>query len=131
MVERGKGTILFTGCSASLNGIAGFSELCCGKFALRALSQCLASEFQSQGVHVAHVIIDGVIGPPRGPSSSQRTSVGEQQQQEQQGTGGIGEMMMDPDSLAQTYWHLHVQDRTAWTQEIDLRPSYSINPGFY
>jgi NAD(P)-dependent dehydrogenase (short-subunit alcohol dehydrogenase family) len=98
MVERGKGTILFTGCSASLNGIAGFSELCknflykeitlfksfisiyiirqllvylpptytgCGKFALRALSQCLASEFQSQGVHVAHVIIDGVIGPPR------------------------------------------------------------------
>ncbi|KAL3592102.1 hypothetical protein D5086_010742 [Populus alba] len=130
MVERGKGTILFTGCSASLNGIAGFSELCCGKFALRALSQCLASEFQSQGVHVAHVIIDGVIGPPRGPSSSQRTSVGEQQQQEQQGTGGIGEMMMDPDSLAQTYWHLHVQDRTAWTQEIDLRPSYS-NPGFY
>ncbi|KAH8508475.1 hypothetical protein H0E87_010551 [Populus deltoides] len=163
MVERGKGTILFTGCSASLNGIAGFSELCknflykeitlfksfisiyiirqllvylpptytgCGKFALRALSQCLASEFQSQGVHVAHVIIDGVIGPPRGPSSSQKTSVGEQQQEEQ-GMGGIGEMMMDPDSLAQTYWHLHVQDRTAWTQEIDLRPSYSINPGFY
>ncbi|KAJ6304877.1 hypothetical protein OIU77_019352 [Salix suchowensis] len=66
MVERGKGTILFTGCSASLNGIAGFSELCCGKFALRALSQCLASEFQSQGVHVAHVIIDGVIGPSEG-----------------------------------------------------------------
>ncbi|KAF9682359.1 hypothetical protein SADUNF_Sadunf05G0100800 [Salix dunnii] len=128
MVERGKGTILFTGCSASLTGIAGFSELCCGKFALRALSQCLASEFQSQGVHVAHVIIDGVIGPPRGPSSSQRTSAGEQQQQ---GMSGSGEMTMDPDSLAQTYWHLHVQDRTAWTQEIDLRPSYSINPRFY
>ncbi|KAJ6413043.1 hypothetical protein OIU84_005953 [Salix udensis] len=133
MVERGKGTILFTGCSASLNGIAGFSELCCGKFALRALSQCLASEFQSQGVHVAHVIIDGVIGPPRGPSSSQRTSAGEQQQQhqQQQGLSGSGEMTMDPDSLAQTYWHLHAQDRTAWTQEIDLRPSYSINPRLY
>ncbi|KDP31901.1 hypothetical protein JCGZ_12362 [Jatropha curcas] len=120
MVERGKGTILFTGCSASLNGIAGFSELCCGKFALRGLAQCLAREFQPLGVHIAHVIIDGVVGPPRGPSSSQRTSVAEQQQQ-----SGGGEMM-DPDSLALTYWHLHVQDRTAWTQEIDLRPSNSI-----
>ncbi|KAH7520146.1 hypothetical protein FEM48_Zijuj08G0113400 [Ziziphus jujuba var. spinosa] len=113
MVERGRGTILFTGCSASVSGIAGYSELCCGKFALRALSQCLAREFQPMGVHVAHVIIDGVIGPPRGASSSERKSVGEQ------GVDGS----MDPDALAQTYWHLHVQDRTAWTQEIDLRPS--------
>uniref|UniRef100_A0A2N9H850 Uncharacterized protein n=1 Tax=Fagus sylvatica TaxID=28930 RepID=A0A2N9H850_FAGSY len=122
MVERGRGTILFTGCSASLNGMAGFSELCCGKFALRALSQCLAREFQPLGVHVAHVIIDGVIGPPRfQPSTSQRTLVGEQQ-------SGGGDGSMDPDALAQTYWHLHVQNRTAWTQEIDLRPS---NPGFF
>ncbi|XP_044469616.1 NADP-dependent 3-hydroxy acid dehydrogenase YdfG-like [Mangifera indica] len=124
MVERGKGTILFTGCSASLSGMAGFSELCCGKFALRALSQCLAREFQPCGIHVAHVIVDGVIGPPRGPTTSQRSVVGEQQQ------GGRGEgtmITMDPDSLAQTYWHLHVQDRTAWTQEMDLRPS----PGFH
>ncbi|XP_022741057.1 very-long-chain 3-oxoacyl-CoA reductase-like [Durio zibethinus] len=122
MVERGRGTILFTGCSASLNGIAGFSELCCGKFALRALSQCLAREFQPLGVHVAHIIIDGVIGQPRGPSATLRGLVGEQQQS---GVGGEGAvmMMMDPDALAQTYWHLHVQDRTAWTQEIDLRPS--------
>ncbi|KAJ4714924.1 3-ketodihydrosphingosine reductase [Melia azedarach] len=130
MVERGKGTILFTGCSASLNGIAGFSELCCGKFALRALSQCLAREFQPLGVHVAHVVIDGVVGPPRGPSTSQRTLVGEQQQSGGGGGGGgDGSMLtMDPDSLAQTYWHLHVQDRTAWTQEIDVRPS---NPGLF
>ncbi|KAH7566545.1 hypothetical protein ACOSP7_023087 [Xanthoceras sorbifolium] len=124
MVERGKGTILFTGCSASLNGIAGFSDLCCGKFALRGLSQCLAREFQPLGVHVAHVIIDGVVGLPRGPSTSQRALVGEQQQS---GGGDHGSMvMMDPDSLAQTYWHLHVQERTAWTHEIDLRPSNSI-----
>ncbi|KAJ4847045.1 hypothetical protein Tsubulata_017076 [Turnera subulata] len=123
MVERGKGTILFTGCSASLNGIAGFSELCCGKFALRALSQCLAKEFQPMGVHVAHVIIDGVVGPPRGPSGSRRTSFGEQHQQS---LGGGGELM-DPDSLAQTYWHLHAQDRSAWTQEIDLHPSTSAH----
>ncbi|KAK8685882.1 hypothetical protein V6N13_124914 [Hibiscus sabdariffa] len=115
MVERGKGTILFTGCSASLNGVAG-----CGKFALRALSQCLAREFQPLGIHVAHIIIDGVIGSPRGTGL-----FGEQQQQQSGRVGGeVGAvMMMDPDALAQTYWHLHVQDRTAWTQEIDLRPS--------
>ncbi|GLT39034.1 hypothetical protein SLA2020_132420 [Shorea laevis] len=120
MVERGRGTILFTGCSASLNGIAGFSELCCGKFALRALSQCLAREFQPLGIHVAHVIIDGVIGPPRGPSTLMQREVVAQQRL---GGGDGAMMMMDPDALAQTYWHLHVQHRTAWTQEIDLRPS--------
>ncbi|KAB1214655.1 hypothetical protein CJ030_MR5G022104 [Morella rubra] len=117
MVERGRGTILFSGCSASLDGIAGFSELCCGKFALRALSLCLAKEFQPLGVHVAHVVIGGVVGPPRaGASTSQRALVGERQ-------SGRGDVSMDPDGLAQTYWYLHVQDRTAWTQEIDLRPS--------
>ncbi|KAK4760896.1 hypothetical protein SAY87_005789 [Trapa incisa] len=125
MVERGRGTILFTGCSASLKGIAGFSELCCGKFALRALSQCLAREFQPVGVHVAHIIIDGVVGPPRGPpaTSLQRAlSIGEPQQRNILGRDPAGSGLMDPDALAQTYWHLHVQDRTAWTQEIDLRP---------
>lgn len=143
MVERGRGTILFTGCSASLNGIAGFSELCCGKFALRALSQCLAREFQPLGVHVAHVILDGVVGPPRGPSTAHRPLVGEQPQQSFSAGGDRGSgstststsvatpaavpgsisTVMDPDAVAQTYWHLHVQDRAAWTQEIDLRPA--------
>ncbi|CAH9124617.1 unnamed protein product [Cuscuta epithymum] len=130
MVERGRGTILFTGCAASLSGIAGFSELCCGKFALRALSQCLAREFQPLGIHVAHVIIDGVVGAPRGPAatsssallsslscSQQKWGVREIQQNE-----GGDDGSMDPDELARTYWHLHIQDRSAWTQEIDLRP---------
>ncbi|KAK9670402.1 hypothetical protein RND81_13G199700 [Saponaria officinalis] len=120
MVERAKGTILFTGCSGSLSGMAGFSELCCGKFALRGLSQCLTREFQPLGVHVAHVIIDGLVGAPRMPSMMVRSPVtGEQQ------IGGFvgGDGLMDPDALAQTYWHLHLQDRSAWTQEIDLRPS--------
>ncbi|KAK4416222.1 hypothetical protein Salat_2447700 [Sesamum alatum] len=121
MVDRGRGTILFTGCSASLNGIAGYPDLCCGKFALRALSQCLAREFQPLGVHVAHVIIDGIVGAPRSsmPSTSHQrssSSVGEQQQ------SGGGDGYMDPDVLAQTYWQLHVQDRSTWTQEMDLRP---------
>ncbi|XP_074294018.1 uncharacterized protein LOC141621331 [Silene latifolia] len=118
MVERARGTILFTGCSASLSGMAGFSELCCAKFALRGLSQCLAREFQPLGVHIAHVIIDGLVGAPRVvPSMMLRLPVGEQQ------SGGGTDGLMDPDALAQTYWHLHLQDRSAWTQEIDLHPS--------
>ncbi|CAJ1942757.1 unnamed protein product [Sphenostylis stenocarpa] len=122
MVERGKGTILFAGCSASLNGIAGYSELCCGKFALRALSQCLAKEFQPQGVHVAHIIIDGLIGPPRGVTSATSLQRGNSSGEQSSGVvGGGGEGTMDPDALAQTFWHLHVQDRSAWTQEMDLR----------
>lgn len=121
MVERGRGTILFTGCFSSLNGMAGYSELCCGKFAQRALSKCLAREFQPLGVHVAHVIIDGIVGSPRAAAatmastSQMRWSVGVGEQQQ-------GDGSMDPDVLAQTYWHLHVQDRSAWTQEIDLCP---------
>lgn len=124
MVERGRGTILFTGCSASLSGIAGYSQLCCGKFAMRALSQCLAKEFQPLGVHVAHVIIHGIVGTPRGAiasSSQHRLLVGEQQHQQTRGREGEG--LMDPDALAQTYWYLHIQDRSAWTQEIDLHSS--------
>ncbi|KVI09010.1 Glucose/ribitol dehydrogenase [Cynara cardunculus var. scolymus] len=125
MVERGKGTILFTGCAASLSGVAGFSELLllsvffffelgCGKFALRGLSQCLAKEFHQLGVHIAHVIIDGVIGASR---ASQRLLAREQHCS----VGGDG--AMDPDSVAQTYWYLHIQPRAAWTQEIDVGSS--------
>ncbi|KAJ7944405.1 3-ketodihydrosphingosine reductase-like [Quillaja saponaria] len=120
MVEKGKGTILFTGCSSSLKGIAGFSELCCGKFALRALSQCLAKEFQPLGVHVAHVIVHGMVGPPRGGGaimSLQRAILAGEQRS---GGGGKGTVTMDPDALAQTYWHLHIQDSSAWTHEIDV-----------
>uniref|UniRef100_A0A804LUU8 Uncharacterized protein n=1 Tax=Zea mays TaxID=4577 RepID=A0A804LUU8_MAIZE len=65
MVERGRGTIIFTGSSASVTGFAGYSDLSSGKFALRGLSQSLAREFQPAGVHIAHVIIDGVIGERR------------------------------------------------------------------
>ncbi|XP_026460484.1 carbonyl reductase family member 4-like [Papaver somniferum] len=119
MVDRRRGTILFTGCSASLKGLPGFSELCCGKFALRALSQCLAKEVQPLGVHVAHVIIDGIIDSPR--SSSPSKSMVEEQT-------GVGETsLMDPDALAQTYWNLHLQDRNAWTHETHVRSSDSNN----
>ncbi|XP_019182896.1 PREDICTED: uncharacterized protein LOC109177875 [Ipomoea nil] len=125
MVERGRGTILFSGCSASVSGVAGFSELCCGKFALRGLSQCLAREFQPLGIHVAHVIIDGIVATSRGALGSSSSL---QQQQQRWGVremqeGGGEDGGMDPDHLARTYWHLHIQHPSAWTQEIDLRPS--------
>ncbi|BBN01312.1 hypothetical protein MPTK1_2g06390 [Marchantia polymorpha subsp. ruderalis] len=107
MLDRKKGTILFTGATASVRGSAGFSELACGKFALRGLSQSLARELHPQGIHVAHIIIDGMIrtnARDSGVSSSE------------------DEKRMSPDAIAEAYWQLHIQDRSAWSQEIDLRP---------
>lgn len=101
MVERGKGTLLFTGATASVRGGAGFSEIACGKFALRALAQSLAREYQPQGIHAAHVIIDGRIG------RSQETE---------------DDTTINPDAIAEVYWQVHKQHKSAWTQELDLRP---------
>ncbi|ERM96825.1 hypothetical protein AMTRI_Chr04g184040 [Amborella trichopoda] len=124
MVERRRGTILFTGSSVSLRGLPGHCELSCGKFALRGLSQCLADEFQPQGIHVAHIVIDGSVRPPGYSESSSSTrgavaGAGAEAASESEG-------LMDPDALAQTYWHIHFQDKSAWTREIDLR-SYSCH----
>ncbi|KAJ1268858.1 hypothetical protein BS78_07G165700 [Paspalum vaginatum] len=110
MVDRGRGTIIFTGSSASLTGFAGYADLSCAKFALRGLSQSLAREFQPAGVHIAHVIIDGVIGDRRSPRSSSKA-----------GGGGADTAGADPDAVAQSYWHVHAQDKSAWTQEMDIR----------
>ncbi|MDP8948003.1 MAG: SDR family NAD(P)-dependent oxidoreductase [Actinomycetota bacterium] len=108
MIEEGRGTILFTGATASLRGSARFSALAVGKFGLRALAQSMAREFGPQGIHVAHVIIDGQINTPRmretSPEREEHT-------------------MLSPDAIAETYWQLHSQDHTAWTLELDLRPS--------
>ncbi|KAL6646029.1 hypothetical protein ACP70R_001039 [Stipagrostis hirtigluma subsp. patula] len=111
MVERGRGTIIFTGSSASVSGFAGYADLSCGKFALRGLCQSLAKEFHPAGVHIAHVIIDGAIGDRRSPRGSG-------------GRGGAADTA-DPDAVAQSYWHVHAQDKSAWTQEMDVRsPSF-------
>jgi len=108
MVEAGRGTVLLTGATASLRGSARFSALAVGKFGLRALSQSMAREFGPRGVHVAHVIIDGQINTPRmremSPDREDHT-------------------MLSPEAIAETYWQLHSQDRTAWTLELDLRPA--------
>lgn len=109
MVEAGRGTILLTGATASLRGSARFSALAVGKFGLRALAQSMAREFGPRGVHVAHVVIDGQIDTPR--------------VREMSGGNREAHTMLSPDAIAEAYWQLHSQDRTAWTLELDLRPA--------
>lgn len=101
MLAHGQGTILFTGATASLRGGAGFVNLAAPKFALRAVAQSLARELGPRGIHVAHVIIDGQI---RARSE------------------GGADAHLDPGHLAGNYVALHRQQRSAWTQELDLRP---------
>ena len=108
MLERGSGTILLTGATAALRGSARFAALATGKFGLRALAQSMAREFGPQGIHVAHVIIDGQINTPR---------LREAQPDREEST------TLSPESIAETYWQLHAQDPTAWTLELDLRPA--------
>ncbi|CAF0930219.1 unnamed protein product [Rotaria sordida] len=108
MVKNGKGTILFTGATASLRGSAKFAGFAAAKFALRALAQSMARELGPQGIHVAHIIIDGEINTPS--------------QVQRQPDRNI-EAFLNSDAIAETYWQLHTQPRSTWTQELDLRPS--------
>jgi NAD(P)-dependent dehydrogenase (short-subunit alcohol dehydrogenase family) len=108
MVDAGRGTVLLTGATAALRGGARFSALAVGKFGLRALAQSMAREFGPQGIHVAHVVVDGQIDTPRVREMS---------------PGREDHTMLSPDAIAETYWQLHSQDQTAWTLELDLRPA--------
>jgi len=111
MVPRGRGTILFTGATASLRGGVGFAAFAGAKHALRALAQSMAREFGPLGIHVAHVVIDGAIDTPFiRENFPERYALKEQQ--------GI----LDPEAIAENYWRLHVQPKSAWTHELDLRP---------
>jgi NAD(P)-dependent dehydrogenase (short-subunit alcohol dehydrogenase family) len=102
-----RGTILFTGATASLRGGAHFHNLAVGKCGLRALAQSMAREFQPQGIHVAHVVIDGQIESARpGHSAAER------------GENAV----LSPAAIAETYYQLHRQPPSAWTLELDLRP---------
>jgi NAD(P)-dependent dehydrogenase (short-subunit alcohol dehydrogenase family) len=102
MVARGFGTILFTGATASLRGGANFANLASPKFALRAVAQSMARELGPRGIHVAHVIIDGQIGT--------------------EDIDAKPESRLRPEAIAQVYLDLHRQQRSAWSQEVDLRP---------
>ena len=102
MAPRGSGTIIFTGATASLRGGANFANLASPKFALRAVAQSMARELGPRGIHVAHAIIDGQIGA--------------------EDTTPTPDTRLRPEAIAQAYLDLHRQQRSAWSQEIDLRP---------
>jgi len=105
MLPRGSGTILFTGASASVKGYAQSAPFAMGKFALRGLAQSMARELGPQGIHVAHVVVDGGI------RSARRTDAADRH-----------DALLDPDSIAASYLHLVQQHRSAWTFELEVRP---------
>lgn len=110
MVPQARGTVLFTGASASLRGKPPFAAFASAKAGLRAIAQSMAREFGPRGVHVAHVIIDGGIAGERLAQFTEFVKA--------KGEDGL----LDLDAIADTYWMLYRQHRTAWTHELDLRP---------
>jgi len=111
LVPTGRGTLLFTGATASLRGRPPFAAFAAAKAALRSVAQTFAREFGPQGIHVAHVIIDGGI-------DGARLRANAPQRAEQAGPDGL----LAIDAIADVYAHLHAQPRSAWTHELDLRP---------
>jgi NAD(P)-dependent dehydrogenase (short-subunit alcohol dehydrogenase family) len=108
MLECGGGTIIFTGATSSVRGRGGAVAFSSAKFALRGLAQSMAVELWPKGIHVAHVIIDGMIDTPALHKKHKRSE----------------EPLLDPEAIAEAYWNLTQQDRSAWSLEIDLRPSH-------
>jgi NAD(P)-dependent dehydrogenase (short-subunit alcohol dehydrogenase family) len=111
MVPRAKGTVLFTGASGSLRGKAMFAAFAAAKAGVRAVSQSMARELGPKGIHVAHVVIDGGI-------NGQRLLARLPELKEKADIDG----MLDIEAIAEAYWQIHIQHRSAWTQEQDLRP---------
>jgi hypothetical protein len=116
LLRHGRGSIFFTGATASMRGGKGYTAFAAAKFGLRAVAQSMARELGPQNIHVAHLIIDsgvdtafvrGRIEAARGPEA-----LAELQPDE----------LMNPSSIAETYWRLHAQPRDAWTHELDIRP---------
>ncbi|AYG64808.1 MULTISPECIES: SDR family NAD(P)-dependent oxidoreductase [unclassified Rhizobium] len=107
LAPLGRGTVIFTGASASLRGKAGFAQFAAAKAGLRMISQSMAREFGPLGLHVAHTIIDGGIDGER--LRSRRPDMD-------------ADGLLNIDAIAESYWHIHRQHPSAWTQELDLRP---------
>lgn len=101
MLPRGSGSILFTGASASVKGYVNSASFAMGKFALRGLAQSMARELAPKGIHVGHFVIDGGIGESDDTENPNK---------------------LDPDDIADTYFHIHHQPKSAWTWEVELRP---------
>jgi NAD(P)-dependent dehydrogenase (short-subunit alcohol dehydrogenase family) len=111
LVEHGGGSLFFTGASASLRGKANFAPFASAKAALRNLAQSIAREYGPQNIHVGHVVVDGGIEGDR--LLSRVPQLGEQR-----GRDGL----LHPDAIADAYWDMHHQHRSAWTLELDVRP---------
>ena len=109
--SQGRGSLFFTGASASMRGKPNFAHFAAPKAGLRMLAQALAREYGPKGVHVAHVIIDGIVDGEmvRNRFAQYLDALGED--------GGLS-----PDAVAETFWQIHQQHRSAWTHELDLRP---------
>jgi NAD(P)-dependent dehydrogenase (short-subunit alcohol dehydrogenase family) len=106
MLDGDGGTVIFTGATSAIRGRDGAVGFSAAKFAVRGLAESMARELGPEGIHVAHVVIDGGILPPGGATGTDRDT----------------EEFLDPDAIADSYWHLVTQDRSAWTLELDLRP---------
>ena len=111
MKKRNQGSIFFTGATASMRGSSGFSAFSSAKFALRAVAQSMARELGPEGIHVAHFVIDGAIDT----SFIKENFPDIYALKEQDG-------ILQPKSIADAYWFVHTQNRSAWTHELDLRP---------
>ncbi len=117
MLPRGRGTILFTGATASVRGGIGYAAFASAKFGLRAVAQSMARELGPQNIHVAHLVIDAGVDTAfvreriraRGGEKALENLAADQ--------------LMKPESIADAYWYLHSQPRDGWTFELDIRPS--------
>lgn len=111
LTPSGQGTIIFTGATASLRGKSPFTAFASAKAGLRSLAQSMAREFGPLGIHVAHVVIDGGI-------DGEKLNTAAPQLRIERGAEGL----LNIDAIAEAYWHLHGQHRSAWRHELDLRP---------
>jgi NAD(P)-dependent dehydrogenase (short-subunit alcohol dehydrogenase family) len=107
MLASDGGTIIFTGATSAVRGQDGALGFSAAKFAVRGMAQSMARELGAGGIHVAHVVVDGQIATPRVKESTADLDQDE---------------CLDPDAIADTYWHLVTQDRSSWTLEVDLQP---------
>ncbi|MGH7232644.1 MAG: SDR family NAD(P)-dependent oxidoreductase, partial [Nitrospiraceae bacterium] len=102
-----KGAMIFTGATSSVRGRGGALDFSSAKFAVRGLAESLARELWPKGIHVAHVVIDGVIETP---------------EVRRKLSPAPNEPLLNPDAIAETYWNVVTQERTSWTLELDVRP---------
>jgi NAD(P)-dependent dehydrogenase (short-subunit alcohol dehydrogenase family) len=111
LLEAGGGTLIFTGATASMRGRGPFVAFAAAKAGLRSVAQSFAREYGSQGIHVAHVVIDGGIDGERLRTNAPHVVA-----------ASGADALLNPDAIAETYWQLHQQHRSAWTHELDVRP---------